>query len=208
MNPWFVVSYALVWILLVALFLMVLATIRQIGLIHRRIAPAYGARMGPQGPAIGEIVPPLGERDLNGDLATLGHVDGKKTLLIFLSATCAACDEVAPAIRTFSRSERATMTTILVNDGSQDQAATFVTRHGLHDVTMIPSETLQDQYGIVGSPFALLIDEKGRVQTKGIVNGFDQLESLVRAHELHVDSLESFAEQLAPAEAPTTQQGG
>ncbi len=208
MNSWFFVSYVLLWVLLVVLFLLVFATIRQIGLIHRRIAPAQGARMAAQGPGLGEIAPPLGERDLSGDAVTLGHVDGKKTLLVFVSATCVACDEVAPAVGSIARSERATTRTIVVNDGSKDQAAAFVAKHDLRDIPMIASQTLTEQYGVSGSPFALLIDERGRVQTKGVVNGFDQLESLIRAHELHVDSIESFVEQLAPREAASDARGG
>lgn len=208
MNGWFLLSYVFMWLLLVALFLLVLALVRQIGLIHRRIAPAYGARMDAQGPALGEIAPPLGAQDLAGNKVRLGYLEGKKTLLVFVSASCVACDEVAPALRSIARSERTSTKMILVNDGSSAGANAFIRKHNLREIPMIASQTLREQYGVHGSPYALLIDEMGRVQTKGIVNGLEQLESLVRAHELHIDSLESFVERVAVEEVASDGRGG
>ncbi|MGH0033194.1 MAG: thiol-disulfide isomerase, partial [Myxococcota bacterium] len=65
MNEALIVSNVLLWLAVVALAGVVLVLVRQIGLLHERLAPV-GALTGEQGPAVGEPAPRLDLVDLDG----------------------------------------------------------------------------------------------------------------------------------------------
>src|SRR5882762_2634543 len=86
------VSNAVLWILVLVLSVVVLALVRQLGVLHERIAPA-GALMLNRGPAVGEPAPVLEVADLEGHAHQVGaaRADGRSTLLLFVSPTCPVC---------------------------------------------------------------------------------------------------------------------
>ena len=190
-----IASYVVLWILFVVLSVVVLAMVRQIGLLHRRIEP-FGARIGQPGPDIGAEVPPFDHVDLTGRRISLGSERGRKTLMVFVSPTCSSCKDLAPAIRSIARSERGSMDTILVSDGSDEAVRRFVDDHKLRRLPMVTASDTLEQYGVHSTPYALLIDASGHVETKGIVNSLEQLASLVNAGSLGTDSVESYVESL------------
>jgi len=59
------VSVVVLWVVVAALAVVVLALVRQIGVLHQRIAPA-GALMIGGGPKIGEAAPVLDVELLSG----------------------------------------------------------------------------------------------------------------------------------------------
>jgi peroxiredoxin len=59
------------------------------------------------GPAIGQEAPKISTIGLTGELVTLGSAEGKRPLLTFISANYPPCRELAPALRSIGRSERA-----------------------------------------------------------------------------------------------------
>ena len=58
-----IVANAILWVLVVVLAVVVLALVRQVGVLHERIAPA-GALMISKGLKIGELAPTLALIDL------------------------------------------------------------------------------------------------------------------------------------------------
>ena len=54
------------------------------------------------------------------------------------------------------------------------------------------SAELGMQYRVSKLPYALLLDEAGRVRAKGLVNSREQLESLFAARELGVASVQEY----------------
>lgn len=84
----------------VVLALVLLALVRQIGVLHQRVAPA-GALMLAQGPRVGEAAPALEATDLDGRRHALDGADpqGRQRLLFFLSPTCPVCKSLLPALR-------------------------------------------------------------------------------------------------------------
>ena len=69
-----IVSNVLLWILVIVLAGVVLALVRQIGVLHERVAPA-GALVVPDGPRIGEPAPALEVHDWNGRPQRIGGGD-------------------------------------------------------------------------------------------------------------------------------------
>src|SRR5207248_1753598 len=108
------VSNVALWILLLVLSAVVLALVRQVGVLHERIAPA-GALMLNRGLVVGEPAPALEVADLEGRTHRPGAVrpDGRSTLLLFVSPTCPVCKSLLPAVRSARKDERGWMDVIL-----------------------------------------------------------------------------------------------
>ena len=72
-----IVSNAVLWVLVIGLSLVVLALVRQLGVLHERISPV-GALMLAKGLKVGELAPTLPLSDLEGQPLTIGgaRVDG------------------------------------------------------------------------------------------------------------------------------------
>src|ERR1700687_5623596 len=108
------VSNGVLRILGLVLSAVVLALVRQLGVLHERIAPA-GALMLNRGPAVGEPAPVLEVADLEGHAHQVGaaRADGRSTLLLFVSPTCPVCKSLLPAVKSSRKDERAWMDVIL-----------------------------------------------------------------------------------------------
>lgn len=179
MTGVWLVSYIVLWLLVIFMLVACFALARQIGLIHRRIPPA-AARPTPEGPAVGEVMEPLVGRALTGGSVTLGGDDRQRRLYVFVGANCASCDELAPSLLSLSKSDRRNLRVVLIGvGGTDDDNRGFVERHGLAAVPFVIAPGAATEYGIAGTPFAILVDEDGVVEAKGVANHLEHLESLI-----------------------------
>jgi methylamine dehydrogenase accessory protein MauD len=187
------VSQVLLWIAVVALAALVFALIRQIGVLHERVAPA-GALMGAEAPAVGERAPVFELRDFFGRPQRVGGIDadGRRTLLLFVSPTCPVCKELLPTARSLRKSEGERLRLVLASDGPREEHEAFVARHGLSDEAYLLSAELGRAYEIAKLPHAILLDSEGVVAARGLVNSREHLESLIEAHERGVASMQDF----------------
>src|ERR1700722_12309328 len=99
-----------------ALAVLVFALARQIGVLHERIAP-MGAMTSDQGPAVGELAPPLSMVTLAGNRIEIGApgTAARSRLLLFVSPSCPVCKKLLPIARSFASAER--LEIVLVGDG-------------------------------------------------------------------------------------------
>ena len=97
MTDALIVSNAILWVVVLALAGVILALVRQIGVLHERLAPA-GALMLSRGPKVGDVVPVLDVENLHGGRLRIGEpaADGQGTLLLFVSPTCPVCASLLP----------------------------------------------------------------------------------------------------------------
>jgi len=77
-----VISNVILWVIVLALVLVVLALSRQIGVLYERVAP-MGALTMDKGPQVGDAAPVMELQDLRGRAVTVG-VAGPRSQLIFL----------------------------------------------------------------------------------------------------------------------------
>lgn len=75
------ISNILLWCLLIALALVVFGLIRQIGVLHARIAPA-GALMVDKGVAVNQPAPQVTAEDLLGRPVNFGYANDRTQLQI------------------------------------------------------------------------------------------------------------------------------
>ena len=196
-----VASQIVLWIGLLTLAVVCMALARQIGVLHQRIAPA-GALSLRQPLKLGDLTPEMTLPTLSGAPQKIGGVrGGRSQLLLFLSPTCAICETLLPALRSAQGAERAWLDIVLASDGAEDAHQGFVRDKGLGKFPYVVSEQLGRSYGVAKLPYAVLIDEAGKLISTGLVNTREHLESLFIAKETGVSSIQQYLSQRGPRSA-------
>ena len=188
-----VVSQAVLWVVVLALSVTVLALARQVGVLHERVAP-LGALTTKTAVEIGSPAPEFDLVDLAGAKVHLGGArgDGRGQLWLFVSPVCPMCKKLLPVARSFARSERATVGIVLVGDGDRPSHEALVAEHGLEGMPLVLSPIVGISLGIGKLPHAVLVDAAGVIRAKGIVNSREHLESLLVAQETGHASMQDY----------------
>jgi methylamine dehydrogenase accessory protein MauD len=189
------VSNVTLWFVVIGLSVALLAVVRQLGVLHERIAPV-GALMLAKGLKVGEFAPRIAAQDLNGLAFTLGaaRADERATLIMFVSPTCPVCKALLPVLKSSLASERGWLDIILASDGETAAQREFVQAHRLDNFPYIVSAPLGISYQVSRLPFAVLIDAQGVLRARGIVNSREHLESLFEAKRLGFASIQDYFE--------------
>ena len=190
------VSHVILWLVVLVLCATVVALVRQIGVLHQRIAPA-GALMLGQGPKIGEKVSLLELQALDGDKIQFGgaNLTRKSTLVFFLSPSCPVCKTLLPVLRSSRKSERKWLDIVLASDGDLQEQHRFVQSQGLSDFPYVVSTELGIAFQVGKLPYAVIIDDNGVLRARGLINSREPLESMFEAKELGVASLQEYLER-------------
>ena len=189
-----VISNLILWALVLVLAGVVVALVRQIGVLHERVAPA-GALAVRGGPEPGEAAPELELLDWNGQAIRLGgaSADGRSTLLVFLSPSCQVCRSLLPCLESARTAERDWLRVVVASDGERGEHAGFVAEHRLDRGRYVLSAELGLAWRVAQLPYAALVDETGRVRAAGLVNTREHLESLFEARERGVATLQEYS---------------
>jgi methylamine dehydrogenase accessory protein MauD len=192
------VSNGALWLVVIALSVTLLAVIRQLGVLHERIAPV-GALMLAKGLNVGESAPRITAHDLEGRSMTLGaeRSDERATLIVFVSPTCPVCKILLPALKSSLTSERDWLDIVLASDGELPAQREFVMAQRLSAFPYVVSAPLGISYQVSRLPFAVLVDSKGVLRARGIVNSREHLESLFEAKRSGFASIQHYFETAA-----------
>ena len=185
-------SQILLWAAVIGQALLIAALARQVGILHERIAPA-GALTLHQKVALGEKATPMTLADVNGAGVAIGGTrDGRSQLLFFASPDCPMCKSLLPVVRSAARAEAGWLDIVVAGDGSKSGYLAMAREHGLEALPMVLSEALGRAFGVSKLPYAVLLDEEGRVASLGLINSREHLESLFEAKERGVASIQEF----------------
>jgi methylamine dehydrogenase accessory protein MauD len=195
-----IASQIALWIGLLVLGVVCMALARQIGVLHQRIAPA-GALSLRQPLKVGDSTPEMTLTALDGSTVQIGGRAGRAQLLLFLSPDCKICDALLPAVRSAQGAERQWLDIVLASDGESYAHAEFVREKHLGKFPYVVSEHLGRSYGVAKLPYAVLIDEAGKLSSTGLVNTREHLESLFVAKETGVSNIQQFLGQVKPRRA-------
>ncbi|HVM09538.1 MAG TPA: thioredoxin domain-containing protein [Acidimicrobiales bacterium] len=144
-----VVSYVLLWLAVVGLTVVVIALLRQVGVLHARLQP-LGVHPAGEGPHEGEPAPPLPAVD---------YSDAAATLVTFTSPTCTVCEQLAPSLRALeAQYGDVRLVEIAMN---ADTSAVF------------------SAFAVRSTPYLVAVDREGIVRGKGVANSLEQAEVLV-----------------------------
>jgi len=190
-----VLSVIVLWVLVLALGLCVIALSRQIGILYERIAP-MGALMIDSGPRVGDPAPVVDVSGWSGEALSLGAPSARSRLLFFVSPTCPVCKKLLPIMKSVARREAAWLDIVLSSDGERPEHAEFRQRHALEDFSYVLSQPLGLAHRIAKLPYCVLIDTQGVVRAKGLVNSREQIESLFTAFETRAASVQEHLDHV------------
>ena len=185
-------SQILLWIAVAVLAVLVAALARQVGVLHERIAPA-GALTLHQKVNVGDTAPEMTLETLDGTQVVIGGKRQRRgQLIFFLSPDCPVCKTLLPVVRSARGAERGWLDVVLASDGDAAAHRRLVMAEGLAGFDYVLSEDLGRKLGVSKLPYAVLIDEEGRVASLGLVNNREHLESLFEAKERRVASIQEY----------------
>jgi len=188
-----IISNIILWVLVLVLVAVVFALVRQIGVLYERVAPA-GALMAGKGLKTGELAPVFDLQTIQGKAFRLGgeRSDGKSTLLFFLSPTCPVCKTLLPVLQAMRSSEADWLEIVLASDGDEQEHREWLKKQKLESWPYILSPQLGMTMQVAKLPFGALIDEKGILCARGLVNSREHIESLFEAKAQGVASIQEF----------------
>jgi methylamine dehydrogenase accessory protein MauD len=175
MEGWWAVSYAVMWLLLIALTIVVVALARQIGTLHLRLGPRGALEVDDEGPPLGEAPPPEETTDAQGRPARVGG-PGEAQLLLFVSPGCHLCEQVLPSLPTVARKHE--LAPYVLADADADETVSQYERRRLN-ARVVSGSWIAQHYRVPGTPYVVALDRLGVVRAKGTVNNLEQLEGLV-----------------------------
>ena len=185
-------SQILLWAAVIVEGLLIAALARQVGILHERIAPA-GALSLHQKVSVGEVASPMTVTSLDAvPIAVGGKRDGRSQLLFFASPDCPVCKSLLPVVRSAAKAEASWLDVVIAGDGSAPAYRKLARDHGLEGMPLVLSEALGRAFGVSKLPYAVLLDEEGKVAALGLVNSREHLESLFVAKEHGVASIQDF----------------
>ena len=175
-----IASNIILWVLVLVLLAVVLALVRQVGVLYERVAPA-GARKASSGLKAGEEMPVLEMQTLDGHPLRLGGGpgNGKSTLLFFLSPSCPVCKTLLPVLQTIRNREAGWLDVVLASDGDTEEHRVWLKAQGMESWPCVLSPQLGLTMQVGQLPFAALVDEKGILRASSPVNSAKQIENML-----------------------------
>ena len=201
-----IVSNIVLWLLVIGLAFVVFALTRQIGVLHERVSPA-GALTLSGGVKSGETPPALSLTGLDESVLKLDSfaARGRGVLLFFLSPTCPLCRSLLPVVTRIAKEERKWLDLVFASDGgTRAEHEANVKERQIEAFPYVISQELGVAFRVGKLPYAALLDEKGVLVAKGLVNSREHLESLFEAKRLGVASVNEYMGAKARDETEVT----
>ncbi|NKZ76865.1 redoxin domain-containing protein [Rhodococcus hoagii] len=195
MNNFLLIAVVVLAVAGAVLFLMVLALAREIGRVQVRLGP-LGARMMDTGPKVEQVAPSFrGLTDHLGRTVGVGGHRDKPQLLLFTAPTCSTCKSLLPGLRAMAKAER-DLEIVIVSDGTPEEHAQFLAGSGIgSELSYVDGRDVGIAYQVGTTPYGVILDEHGKIRSKGLCNHMAQVESLLNALESGTPSLQHLHEQ-------------
>ncbi|BCN46332.1 redoxin domain-containing protein [Rhodococcus hoagii] len=195
MNTFLLIAVVVLAVAVAVLFLMVLALAREIGRVQVRLGP-LGARMMDTGPKVEQVAPSFrGLTDHLGRTVGVGGHRDKPQLLLFTAPTCSTCKSLLPGLRAMAKAER-DLEIVIVSDGTPEEHAQFLAGSGIgSELSYVDGRDVGIAYQVGTTPYGVILDEHGKIRSKGLCNHMAQVESLLNALESGTPSLQHLHEQ-------------
>lgn len=175
MSGWWLGSYLVLWAMLALTLVVLLVVLRQLGLMY--IQASSGSIRLDEGPALGSLVAPLAAVDeVSGEPFDFPSGESELSLLVFASPNCSICDEAVRGVGSLAREGGADV--LVLSDGEGERSET------LRKLVEAPARFISSGHrhqlmGIRSTPQAVVLDRKGVVLEKAIVNRFEHLQELL-----------------------------
>jgi methylamine dehydrogenase accessory protein MauD len=172
MSAWWLVSYVALWLVVLSLGFLLLGALRALGLLRWRLEQLEAttpSRTGRGGLKPGKRAPDFTLPCVAGGELSLHDFAGRRVFLVFTQSGCKPCHKVAPELNRLH--DAGALQVLVVNNGEAE-----ATRQWAAEVKARFPVLRQQQFGVskryemYATPYAFLIDERGVIASKGIIN--------------------------------------
>jgi methylamine dehydrogenase accessory protein MauD len=172
MNHWLLVSFAVLWAVALFLGFLLLGALRALALLRWRLEQLEAitpTRVGRGGLKPGQKAPDFTLPRVTGGELSLHDFAGRRVLLVFTQSGCSPCRRVVPELNKLQRSGEVHV--LVVNNGEAEATRQWAgaARAGF-PVLVQQQFSVSKRYEMYATPFAFLIDERGVIASKGIIN--------------------------------------
>ncbi|HUD90721.1 methylamine utilization protein MauD [Sphingobium sp.] len=171
-----IASLFLLWVIVILLAVAVVALARQVRSLQDRPA-STGTHRTARGR--GGIAPIVSAPTLAGDMLTIGgpSADGRAMLLLFIRPGCAASRS---AIRdALALTDRKRLRLLFLGEGRVEEYGDLLRQHRIRETDIILNAEVLGDYRAGDRPSAALIDARGRLLARGVVEERAQLDALL-----------------------------
>ena len=167
MEGIWLVSYIVLWILVIGLGVLVLLLYRQLGIMY--LGTAEGVSR--DGLERGTRAPDFKVTDQYGTEQRLSNYKGKPVALVFGSPNCGPCRTLIPELHDWAR-RHPDVVVLWLNSATPGDSLRFVSETGatLPVAPYSTEDNLLDTYKVRVTPFMFMLDEGGVIRAKGLVN--------------------------------------
>jgi len=183
---WWLVSYVVLWVVVIVQAILIVEVLREIGMVRQ--ASRARARLSfpsPQedGPPLGSRAPEFTAETINGygSAASVLAAPGQRMLLVFLSPTCEGCQLVAEALNVLAAQEANRLAILVImRSGPEAAVRAFLNLFRLHVPVILDSgDAITTDLHVHHAPFGLLYDSGGQLARRGLVKTEDDLAALL-----------------------------
>lgn len=194
MTGLWLVSYLVLWVVVVLICLLLVGILRQTGFIQRQLdvqpsAPQDDSSIPPlelDGPTIGSPVMNLDVETINnsGPLKLASLNEERPLLVMFMSPLCETCQHIVEPLNALvTDGSYGGVRPAVIMRGDEQMCRAFLSVFPLHMPVVCDKErTITKDAGIHHTPFGLLYDEHGTLIRKGLVGEKDDLLALLGDH--------------------------
>lgn len=180
MSAPFVMSYVLLWVVVVLQGMLLLGTVRA---IHDLKQGGHGEAADVEEPAaerlVGEEVPGFSALDISGAAFESQQLKGRSTVVLFASPNCPTCVLALEELSTVGRKAKGNV--VVVCGAGADSCRRLADDFGLTVPVIVDEDNrLRQLFDVAIAPTAVLLNPNGRVVSYGHRSGTEELEEMLR----------------------------
>jgi methylamine dehydrogenase accessory protein MauD len=172
MNTVWLISNVVLWVALLVLGFLLLGALRALGLLRWRLEQLEAttpSRLGRGGLKPGKRAPDFTLPSVAGGDVSLHEFAGRRVFLVFTQSGCKPCHHVVPELNKLQRG--GDVQVLVVNNGELEATRQWAGEAGVCFPVLVQEQfSVSKRYEMYATPFAFLIDERGVIASKGIIN--------------------------------------
>jgi methylamine dehydrogenase accessory protein MauD len=178
MSLWWLVSYIVLWLAVLFLGFLLLGALRALGLLRWRLEQLEAttpSRLGRGGLKPGKKGPDFTLPSVAGSEVSLHDFAGRRVFLVFTMSGCKPCHRIVPELNRLQR--RGILQVLVVNNGELEATRQWAGEAALCFPVLVQQQfSVSKRYETYATPFAFLIDERGAIVSKGIINNGEHID--------------------------------
>ena len=176
METIWLAAFLALWAVVLFLGFLLLGALRALGILSWRLEQLEATtprRLGRDGLKPGQKAPAFTLPSGAGHEVSLHDFGGRNVLLVFTQSGCSPCQAVVPEL---NRLERGDAQVLVVNNGDLEATRKWGAEVGARFPVLAQDRfSISKKYEVFATPFAFLIDAKGVIVSKGIINNRQHL---------------------------------